>query len=253
VEKYDCKVDADSDRLDIFQSIGLGDPVNSVDQLLRKAGGATKKQSGWSECKSMPRSRRGGCMVELPDGRLAVLGGGVYPAGRERNHPVLRVASTYNPATGRWLELPQFAHARENFGACCVTDRLRPGAGAVEAAKGSSTAAQGSGESEGGGGEGANTGWWRLIVAGGLQSTMIGAENSLTSVEAFDGEKWEFLPELGQPMEGCSCASLPGRRFALIGGRGLKQAQIFSFRSNSWTALPPCVCLPNHATPTGRT
>ena len=46
----------------VQDSAGLGDKVNSVEQLLRKAGGG-KQQSGWTEGKPMPRSRRGATMI----------------------------------------------------------------------------------------------------------------------------------------------------------------------------------------------
>ena len=164
--------------------------------------------------------------AEMPDGRLAVIGGGVYVAGRTVNHPVLTQVNSYDPATGRWLTLPMLEHARENFGGCCVSDRLRPAAAAGRVPEGEEPTE-------------ADTGWWRVVVAGGVG--VVGGENNLCSAEAYGGggQKWEQLPDMPHRAEGCGCAPLPGRRFAAIGGKGVSAAAVYSFVTASWASLPP--------------
>eukprot|EP01052_Picozoa_sp_SAG31_P000995 SAG31_NODE_32_length_32319_cov_28.042681_5_plen_596_part_00 len=222
-----CVEDEDSSELDLFDSVGLGNKVKNTKHLLRKAG--AKQQPGWTSAAKMPRSRRGATMIELPDGRLAVIGGGVYPAGRQQNHPVLTLVNTFDPATGRWRTLPALEHARENFGGCCVSDRLRPAA-AVAVNNGESDMSEATED---------HAGWWRIVVCGGIG--VVGGDSHLSSVEAYGSgmQSWEQLPEMPQRAEGCGCTALPGRRFACAGGRGVKGAAIYSFSSGSWTKLPP--------------
>ena len=224
--------EVDSDQIELFDSTGLAGKLSgascSVERLLWQpggGGGGGDPSLGWSKAKQMPRSRRGALMVELPDGCLALIGG-AHASARARSaftgRTVLNQVQCYDPAGGRWLTLPAMAHARENFGGCCVSDRLRPGAG-----------------SGSGAGTKAGNGWWRVVVAGGMGA--VGGANQLSSVEAWDdsGARWEQLPAMPHPAEGCGCAALPGRCVAVVGGRGLASAAVYSFRSGVWSSFPP--------------
>ena len=162
---------------------------------------------GWRRLKNMPTRRRACQAVPTPDGRALVLGGAVYPGGRERGHPVLKIAESWCESLGGgadasgWIEQPDMVEARENFGACCVEF--------------------GDGSDE-----------FRVVAVGGTTHMNI----VLKSAECFDGKAWCAMPPMSEPREGCSCAALPSGRCVVAGGSG-DSIELFDFEQGAWTTL----------------
>jgi len=136
-----------------------------------------------------------------------VLGGAVYPGGREVGHPVLKTAESWCESLGGgadasgWIEQPDMLEARENFGACCVEF--------------------GDGSDE-----------FRVVAVGGTTHMNI----VLKSAECFDGKAWCAMPPMSEPREGCSCAALPAGRCVVAGGSG-DTIELFDFEQGAWTML----------------
>ena len=153
-------------------SVGLGNQANSVARLLRRGGGGKdqlprepqpllqnvlaltvaltvaltaaglrvhtlRAAVGWTAGKKMPRPHRSASMIEMPDGRLAVVGGGAQPvfAGRSGRKVLFQVSfhRLQEPSTtfsGGFMRVPSSTVAVMNEAPLAWLGQL-PGVAAV--------------------------------------------------------------------------------------------------------------------------
>lgn len=199
------------DQQDIMGSSVSGTDSARVDRFgLHSTPGRPNEISvGWKRLKNMPTRRRSCEAVPTPDGRALVLGGAVFPGGREVGHPVLKTVECWCESLGGgqdssgWLTQPDMLEARENFGACCVQF-----------------------------GNGGKNDEFRVVVAGGTTHMNV----VLKTAECFDGTAWCAMPSMSEPREGCTCAALPAGRCVVAGGSG-NSIELFDFEQGVWSTM----------------
>ena len=208
--------------------------------------------NAWTQGAPLPVAREGARAVTLPDGRIAVLGGGTHCVGNSdlcNTGTVTNRVDVYDPGADAWSSLASMRSPRYRFAAALyhgriyaiggsngssvlssvesydpATDSWSPAASLPRAEEAPVALVDGAG---------------KLDVAGGMD----GGSTSYDTLFLFDGTAWSSGPRLPQPVDDAGATPGPGGRVYVIGGFDIAanhytaRVQVYDPRKATWSEV----------------
>ena len=208
----------------------------------------------WTQGAPMPVAREGARAVTLPDGRIAVLGGGAHCVGNSDlcdTGTVTNRVDVYDPGADAWSSLAPMRSARYRFAAALYHGRIYAIGGSngnsvlssvesYDPATDSWSAAASLPRPEEGS-VAVTDGTGRIDVIGGL----VVSSTTYDTLFLFDGTAWSSGPHLLEPINDAGATLGPDGRVYAIGGfdanayRYTARAQVYDPRKATWSEAAP--------------
>jgi len=208
----------------------------------------------WTQGAPMPTAREGARAITLPDGRIAVLGGGAHCVGNSDlcdTGTVTNRVDVYDPGADAWSSLAPMRSPRYRFAAALYHGRIY----AIGGSNGSSVlssvesydpatdswSAAASLPRPEEGPVAVTDGTGRIDVIGGL----VVSSTTYDTLFLFDGTAWSSGPHLLEPINDAGATLGPDGRVYAIGGfdanayRYTARAQVYDPRKATWSEAAP--------------
>jgi len=208
----------------------------------------------WTQGAPMPTAREGARAITLPDGRIAVLGGGAHCVGNSDlcdTGTVTNRVDVYDPGADAWSSLAPMRSPRYRFAAALYHGRIYAIGGSdghsvlssvesYDPATDSWSAAASLPRPE----EGpvaVTDGTGRIDVIGGL----VVSSTTYDTLFLFDGTAWSSGPHLLEPINDAGATLGPDGRVYAIGGfdatayRYTARVQVYDPRKATWSEAAP--------------